>query len=103
MIVRDHIVCDRRRGFPNHDTASVSESLIIDTPSAVLQRETIDRGAASFSRNKADYRIGVPPINNRDFRPEFTPDGNAFPFEVDMFRIGSGRDQHRIAVARGIY
>src|SRR5262245_45495504 len=102
MIVRDYIVCDRRRGSLDEDAASVSESLIIDSPSAVLQRESIENGVALLSRNKYDYRIGVPRINGRDVRPVFTGDGNGLPFKVDMFTIGSVRHQHLITVVRGI-
>src|SRR5215475_16029079 len=86
----------------DRDSASLTVSLTIEIRSAVLQRESIDNRVASLSRIKADYRIGVSPINNRDLRPAFTPDSNGLPSKVDIFEIGSGRDQHRIAVVRDI-
>src|SRR5262245_59260755 len=103
MIVRDHIVCDRRRGSLDHDAASVrGGSLTTEISSAVLQRESIENGFASLSRSKADYRIGVTRINNRALRLAFTGNGNGLPSKVDMFMIGSWRHQHRITDGRDI-
>src|SRR5262249_38122778 len=100
-IVPDHIVCNRRRGTPDHDAASFNGAIY--THSAVLQRESIESGATSFSRNKSDYRSeDVPSITNLDLRPPFTGNGNGLPSKVDIFNIGSGRDQHSIAAGRDI-
>src|SRR5262245_56541055 len=104
MIVPDQIVCNRRRGSLDYDAASLrGRSRTAEIRFAVLQRESIENGDATLSRSKADYRIGVPRINNRDITPAFTGNGNGLPFKVDMFKIGSGRHQHCITVFRGIY